>query len=62
MSGVELDWKKLDEIWKERAEKLFMEFCEEFLGCEQGTKKEPLCYGSGDGHAACAYCNYSSGC
>ena len=62
MCAAELDWKKLDEIWNERARKLFREFCIEFLGCEQDIKKLPACYGSGDGHGACSYCEWSSGC
>jgi hypothetical protein len=61
MSEVELDWKKLDEIWQEKATAAFNEFVEENLKGPT-PQKEPACFGSGDGHTACSYCPYSQGC
>lgn len=62
MCAEKLDTDELEKIWKERATKLFEEFAAEFLGFDPGTRKEPLCYGSGDGSSYCAYCMYSNNC
>ena len=57
-----MDPKELEKIWEQMVQDLWVEFAKKYLEYDPETRKEPYCYGSGDGSSYCAYCGYKGDC